>query len=386
MLVILLAIGTGSLALSLHARRFTGRSNNLIEAMCAADAGATKALSQMNTMLAVEPWDDSTLPEATNERLPNCDALYSYTVTGDAGSGYTIEGIGKSGPAGVTRKINCSLRLQGPFESALFAQETLKLKAGTLIQGYNSLDPGDTEVEVKIGTNSILPDSIVLNSGVVVEGDVLVGVGGDIEIVIQDLGATVQGKYAASVQALFPSIIIPELTDKHNGISVHGTALTIGPADSGEYDAIELKRASSPGILEIGGGDVVLHVTGDITMGQDCEIVVEEGASLVLYLDGDLNADNDAGINNKNYPAALELYGTGEEEQQFSLKAKGDFYGVVYAPNADITINAGGDIYGSFKGSSFELKSDSNLYYDEALRIVSFNDESVRFVVDRWRE
>jgi hypothetical protein len=383
-IVILLAAGTGLLSLGLHSRVFAIRDASGIAARCAVDAGLTKALFEMNEKLKVKPWDGSTLPQATDERLPNCDAIFSYAVTGDIDSGYIIESIGKSNQA--ERRVIASLQLQGPFEYTLFVQESAILRAKTLVDGYNSLDPDDTDVEVRIGTSSTLPDSIILNLGVIVNGDVFVGVGGDIESVIRDLGATVNDRYAVSVETVFPDITVPALPDKDTEIDIHGTTLTISPADNGEYDEIELKRAVNPGILKIDGGDVVLYVTGDISLGQDCEIRINQGASLTLYLDGDFDAGNDAGINNGNSPVNFKLYGTGEGVQEFDLKAKGDFFGAVYAPNADITINAGGDIYGSFVGSDFEMKSGGNLYYDEALRSVSVDDEAVRFVVDRWSE
>jgi len=383
-IVILLATGVGLLSLGLHSRIFAIRNASDIVARCAVDAGLTKALFEMNEKLKVKPWDGSTLPQATDEMLPNCDAIYSYTITGDIGNGYIIESIGKSNQA--ERRVNSSLRLQGPFECALFVQGTMILKAGTLVDGYNSLDPGDTDVEVRIGTDSTLPNSIMLNFGVAVNGDVLVGVGGDVESVVQDQGATVDDKYAINVETVFPDITVPALPDKGTEISVHGTTLTMGPADNGEYDGIELKRAANPGVLEITGGDVVLHVTGDTSLGQDCEIIVREGASLTLYLDGDLVAGNQAGINNENSPVNFKLYGTGEGAQEFDLKAKGDFFGAVYAPNADIIINAGGDICGSFIGSNFEIKSGGNFKYDEALKNVSVDDEAVRFVIQHWSE
>jgi hypothetical protein len=383
-IVILLAAGTGLLGLGLHSRIFAIRDASGIAARCAVDAGLTKALFEMNEQLKVRPWEDSTLPQTTDEMLPNCDAIYSYTVTGDVGNGYIIESIGKSNRA--ERRISSSLRLQGPFERALFVEGTMILKAGTLAGGYNSLDPGAAGKEVQIGTKSTLPDSIILNSGVTVNGDVLIGVGGDVESVIRDLGATTDERYAVSMEVMFPDITVPALPDKGAGISVHGSTFTMGPADSGEYDGINLKRAANPGILEIAGGDVVLYVTEDIGLGQDCEIIVREGASLTLYLDGDLDAGNDAGINNENSPVNFKLYGTGEGEQEINLKARGDFFGAVYAPNADVIINAGGDIYGSFVGSTFELKSGGNFYYDEALRTVSVNDDGVRFVIQHWSE
>ena len=107
---------------------------------------------------------------------------------------------------------------------------------------------------------------------------------------------------------------------------------------------------------------------------------------MTLYLDGDLDAHNDAGINNENSPTNFKLYGTAESEQEFDIRANGDFFGAVYAPNADVTVMANGDIYGAFTTGNFELKSGGNFYYDIALRNVNVDDEAVRFVVQQWCE
>ena len=111
-LVILLVIGNGLLSLSLHGQTLGIRTSKEIAARCAADAGLTKAIFEMNEKLKVKPWDDSILPETTDESLTNCDAAFSYTVTGDIDSGYIIESIGRSGRA--ERKVSCTLSLQGP--------------------------------------------------------------------------------------------------------------------------------------------------------------------------------------------------------------------------------------------------------------------------------
>jgi hypothetical protein len=80
------------------------------------------------------------------------------------------------------------------------------------------------------------------------------------------------------------------------------------------------------------------------------------------------------------------LFGTGPEGQEIDLKAKTDFYGAVYAPNAEIGIKAGGDMYGSFVGDSYEMKSKSTFNYDIALREVTINDEDARLYVQSWGE
>ncbi len=383
--IILLIIGTGILSVGLHSRGLAVRTSSDMVARCAADAGVTKAVFQMNEKLKVIPWDDSLLPQIISETLPNSDATYSYAVTGDLGSGYRLKSKGKSGLQ--EKIISCSLSLVGPFEHAIWGQEAVILKAGTLVNGYNSGDPWDTEVEVQVGTMSILPDSIILNSGVVINGNVVVGVGGSVETVIKDLGASTYRKYSMLEEIELPLITAPEeLVDMGSDIKVHGTTLTVGPTDNGQYSEIELKQAANPGILEINGGDVVLYITGDISLGQECQIVIKDGSTLVLYLDGNMDAATNAGINNESVPSSLKIFGTSTEEQYLTLKAKSETFGAIYAPNAVVIIMSDNDIYGSVTAKIFELKTGGNFYYDKALRYVTTEDDAIRFVIRQWRE
>ena len=195
----------------------------------------------------------------------------------------------------------------------------------------------------------------------------------------------------------FPQITPPSLTDKGTDLYVEGTTLEIGSADNGKYTNITLEQIKEKikgvttvyfAILEI-SGDVVLHVTGNIWLGQGCEIILKKNASLTLYVDGDITCGNDGGIgyeDSSRESSRIRIYATGEGEQDFDLKAKNDWTGVVYAPNANIDVFAKGDVYGAFVGYDFEFKADGNLHYDEVLREVSVNDEGVRFVVKRWQE
>jgi len=382
-IILVFVMGNGLLSLGMHHRFLAVRTSSEIAARSAADAGVTKALYEMNRKLKVQPWDDSTLPEATDEILPNTDATYGYKVTGNLSSGYTIESIGRSGLE--QKIIRCSLDLKGPFEHAILTKKKLILKSDTVVQGYNSSDVFDTDTEVIVATQSTLHGMMVLNNGVGVEGDVAVGVGGNVDYVIKDLGAMMHKKYALLENVDLPPVTPPPLESK-GSITVKGKTSTIGPEDSGQYSMIDVKRDTKPGILEISGGDVVLHVTGNLDLGQECEIVIQEGASLILYLDGDMVADNSAGINNQNPPANFKFYGTSTGEQSLILKAKSESLGAVYAPNATVTVIAKSDIRGSLTANNFELKNGGDFYYDEALRKVRLEDDAVRFVIINWRE
>jgi cytoskeletal protein CcmA (bactofilin family) len=381
--VILSALGVGLLRIGLSSRIYATRTASDITARCAADAGVAKAVFEMNEKLKVKPWTDSGLPSETDQALPNCEASFSYDVTIDSGN-YTVASIGSSAEA--LRGINSILRLKGLFEGAIVTQGPLILKPGMLVDGYNSSDPGDTDVDLKIATTSTVADQVVLNMGVTVNGSVFVGMDGDPSAVIKDLGGSTGYRSSLTEEIEFPAVTLPGYMGPDTDIEAKGATVTIGPADSGRYDDIDLKRTGAPGVLEIAGGHVVLHITGNVGMGQDCEIIVNNGASLTLYIDGNVVAGNNSGFNNlTKVPANLTVYGTGSS-QGWDIKSKSDVFGAVYAPNADVTIMANGDVYGSIVAKSFEMKAGGNFYYDEALSQVTVDDEGVRFVVKRWSE
>jgi hypothetical protein len=205
-MVLLLVMGIGLLSLGQHSRLFAVQTTSEIAARCAADAGLTKALFEMNSKLDNKTWNDSVLPQVTNELLPNSKAAFSYEITGDQSSGFNLESTGSSGRTQKT--VNATLQLKGLFEYAIFTQGTLALKNGTMVTGYNF----DTDDDVlKVGTNSTTAGSVDMKTGVTINGDVAVGVGGDDDIVINSITeATITGDtYALNEEHELPSITVP---------------------------------------------------------------------------------------------------------------------------------------------------------------------------------
>lgn len=387
--VLLTLIGVGLLQIGLSSRLLAIGTAHKIKACSAADAGLTKAIYEMNEKLKLKSLYDSKLPEATNVSLPYCDAVCSYIVSGDLGSGYSITSLGESGRAQKT--VKTTIELKGLFDNAVLTRANLTLKSGTSINGYNSQDPLDTDTNADIATQSTSDSSITLNTGVVVNGDVRVGMGGNPDTAIKDLGATIAGsKYGAMGNDPLPQITAPtDLFYMGTAIAAKGNTVTISPADNGTYTGITLKSTGQPGVLEVDGGAVELHITGDIEIGRSCEIVVKDGSSLILYVDSNIHCRKNSRINVEN-PAkeaeTLKLYATGEGTQHFDIKTKSEWVGVIYAPNADVDLYANGDVYGSVVANNFEFKAGGNYYYDKALKKVSVDDEGVRFVIKRWRE
>lgn len=387
--MILVLVGMALLSLGAQSRIESTKTIHELNARCAADAGLARALVILNNSLISKTWNSSLLPTVTNEKLPVTDALYSVQSEFTDGQ-YLIESTGIS--HNNTRTVRAKLRLKGLFELALNCKNNIILKAGTLIDSVDSrisLNPADTDVPAIIGTNSTASSSIVLNNGVVVDGDVVAGYGGVLNTVIKDLGATVDNQYVATNVVDFPAVTPPPYTAPNSPITINGGVKTMGNggdyAPFGKYTSIQIKQF---GKLRITSPSVI-YVTGNIDMGNGCEIIIDNNnnASLTLYINGNFLADNSAGINNMTSdPKRFALYGTSTTTQTLNLKAKSDAFGVVYAPNATLTIYSNGNVYGSFVAKDFEQKNAANFYYDAAFREVNPFDEGSRFIIERWIE
>ena len=382
--VMLALVNVGLLNLGLQNRLTSTKSTLEISARNAADAGLEKAIYEMNAQLEAGTWDDSNLPIAANFALTNSDSEFDYTVTSvAAGTSYEIEVTGRSGRQ--ERKVYSSFRLKWLFDGPILVKETITLGNNVTVDGYNSSDPTDTDVELNIGTlsNESEGGSITIGNGSVIEGDVFVGFEGDPTAVI-DNGGTINGSEITLPEDTTLQVVTPPtLTDMGTSINAN-VDLTIGPSDSGQYTGISVGINKT---LSVSGGDVTLYVTGDVDMTNGSVIIVESGASLALYLDGDFDADKADGVtNDTGFPINFKLYGTGPGIQQYTLKNGGEVFGLVYAPNADIIFKNNGDLKGAIIANNFDMKNGGTFYYDEALRDVTVNDEDITFEIRMWRE
>jgi hypothetical protein len=380
-LVVLLVMGVGLLSLGLHGRILAIRDASEIAARCAADAGLTKALFEMNEKLKVKPWDDSTLPSATNETLPNSDATFSYTVTVDGDSGYAIVSVGKYGQA--VKQVSCNLGLEGPFDTAIFGNDEISLKSGTTIDGFNYTKPGEC---LKIGTNSILPGKIVARTGVTIFGDVFVGPGGDPDVVIDSRNeAVITGEtYALDEVFEMPPVTVPQYLQNLPSIGniTQYTVLTV---------PTRCENVDLQGELLVINGPVALYCTGDFSLDllSRLEIVdanTNPDAHLSLYLGKEFTIKNSSAMNNATKdPRKLKIYGLdGCTDFQFQIDSV--FYGAIYAPKAEVMLQNSVEIFGSILVRQFEQQVAANFHYDASLKAASISDEMVRFVIRQWHE
>ena len=381
-LVLLLVMGMGLLSLGQHSRIFAIKATTGIAARCAADAGLIKAIYEMNNKLEEKPWDDNTLPEAINVLLPNSNTFFSYEINGDSSTGYVIEATGTSGIA--TETVNSVLQLKGLFDYAIFTEDTLLLRQGTTVAGYN-FDPDDDNL--MIGTNSTSADSLLLGPGVTIEGDVVVGAEGDAAVVVDAINqTTITGDtYPLEEEFELPSITVPSYLESLPSQGTLTNSITIvAPM---KYDGISL---NSGRILTI-DGPVVLYVTGDVLFDTSAEVRIVDvntnpNAFLVMYLTGDLTSQNEGIINNMTKdPRKLKIFAL-DSCKHIDFKTENVFYGAIYAPEAEVHLYNYVRFYGSVVAKSFIQDVYCDFNYDAALRDASVNDEGTYFTIKRWWE
>ncbi len=375
--VLSIVIGIGLLNIGWQNHLQAVRAASDIAAKCAADSGLTKALFDMNKKLEVKPWSEGVLPNGTDESLAGSDATFSYSVTGSAGSGYVVESAGTYGRA--VRTVRSVLRLAGLFDKAVFTAGNIELKNGTVVDSYNN-DADDGSM--LIGTNSTEAGSLIMKSGVTIEGDIAVGAGGDpASVIISDPSVTVTGEiYTMAETYAFPPITVPDSLVALPKSQIKATTKTI--SGNLRYDNINLSNSQ---IVQITGPSTV-YVSGNVDLSNSAQLQVVNGGSLTMYVGGSFVSKNGGLLNNVTQdPTKLRIYGL-DDCKKFDLMTAGTFYGAIYAPNADLKSHNSVEIFGSVTAKSFTQSVSAGLHYDAALNDVTVNDVGVRFVVTRWYE
>jgi hypothetical protein len=293
---------------------------------------------------------------------------------------YTVRGTGKA--AGRTRTVNSTLRLYSPFDYAIFTRNNLDLKSSTRVNWYNN-QPDDWPLQV--GTSSTADGAIQFMSNATINGDVVVGAGGNPSTVIDShASVTITGSsYPMISNPVLPTITVPaELEAMALGDPIKNPTALV----SGKYVSLFLGTSKSVTVLE----PVVLYITEDITLNNDAKIYIGDpnhlGASLTIYLAGKLDGKYSAGFNNLTMDSKRLYIYCLDTCTSFVLKNNDDFCGAIYAPNASVDIDNSANIYGSIVSNSFVLRNSANVYYDAALRNRTVNDEAVRFTTGRWSE
>jgi len=415
MVLMLSFVGFGILRLGMEARMRAIRTTAEISARAAADAGLTKAVFEMNRNLEVD-WNFNDIVSPAAKVFPSANANYTYTiaeVTNDAE--YRVTSVGQSGLTSET--VSATVVVEGTFNYAIFAQgyaipkqpkphrhkdgegprppKPLKKGGKFEIAGYNvdSYSSGADAYSgpIQLRSNNTHKKSVKLREDVVINGDVIVGPGGDPDKVIEmKHGASITGDaYPATERQELLSVSVPQdlqveqLKDYEYD---EGTSIT----GNQRYSSLIIPKDK---VQEI-SGDCQIYVAGDVKVEDHAKLLLTAGSSLRLYVAGEkfeIKKKSDGLLNQTNDPTKLLIFGL-DDCRKVKIETKEAFYGAVYAPFAKVEMKTDGDLYGAFVGWDVKLKKkkgeNATFYYDRSLRIgdmLATDPLAARFVVKRWQ-
>lgn len=129
-------------------------------------------------------------------------------------------------------------------------------------------------------------------------------------------------------------------------------------------------------------GAATLTIKGDVTLilppsgvqtiniTASGKVVLESGATLTIYTPGNINVSG-AGIANPSAPEALQIWSTrasGSLGQTIALAGSGSLSGVIYAPDATLSIPGGTNFFGAAVVYSATLTGSGKFHFDESLK------------------
>lgn len=304
----------------------------------------------------------------------------------------------------VRRQLKIDLQRRTPFDNGLVARRTITLNGNNFtIDAFDSrLSPDGpwyswlSQALGSIGSISVELDAIDIGNanifGFVATGGAMPDFGPNGRIWGEDTPDGVkidESRIALDFRAEFPLPEVPSMAGAYTFYLLN-TMGTLGTeAFPTKYVLNELSVGSNQ-TLTI-AGPTVIHVKGDVDIKGT--INVTENASLVMYVDGDFSVGGNGNgvVNRTGYAKDVRIYGTASTDggQDFTLRGNGGITGVIYAPNANLTLNGGGNA-GYFTGAAvaYTIKinggSDDYMYhYDLALKEI-ITEKRVRMTM--WRE
>lgn len=416
----LIAVVLGSyLKLNLGSTRLAKRTFHGYAALNLAEAGAEEGVWSFNRASAGETtaWNNWTVASgAARQKFSDFDfgpgvsgwvKVYVDNTTPAPTAQPKIvaqSSVGSGSDTPSTKMLEVTLRRRAFFAGGLVARNRVAFNgANASVDSWDS-DPDDSATTAPIPYSAserrdggsvasvdVVSTAVVVNQaniwGYVATGggQPQIGANGTVRGASTPANVAVdQRRISTDFNADFNSITAP--TDGTFIASVGATLGTAGTATKWRMAGLSLSGNQSLTILgdvtlvfTTGAGSEALSVTGNAIIN------VPVDSSLTIYTEGDVKIAG-KGIGNANIqPISCRLWGTNQTVtgQTFQVAGNGTLSAVVYAPNADVTINGRGDIMGSVVARSITLDGNAVFHFDESLSRYGGNQP---FTISKWRE
>ena len=284
--------------------------------------------------------------------------------------------------APIVKYLKIILSKNGLLPKGLIAKNAISWNGHPTANSYlSSTVPGvppftaynSATARANITLGALYGPTINLGSGGVVQGNVMLGPG----VTVTGSG-TVSGSTIGNLSYNFAMPTYPTNTGNTGYYNLASTipatlpraADLASPAADGKF--YYFVSSATIGALTITAGKNVVLVGTSTSMGGG--LVIDPTAngtpcgSLKIYMDGPMSPGNSA-VNPNTWPGALEVYTS--TTSTCTISGNGSFNGCLFAPNAELRGNGGGnnsqDLCGSFVVGSVTSNGHMCFHYDEGL-------------------
>lgn len=404
--LVLCSVISSFMSVLLQEYRITHRSHNFATAINLAEAGVEEAMGMINYgqsnwtgygWTAVGTNYAKTVGSVTPLGSAESVGLFAVTVYGPTNDNPVVfssaSTLADYTGDPITRTVRAQLARRPIFQWGLLAENTVNLNGNDLtIDSFDSSDPDHSNWDPSKGHGTYDPAThkdngdIASNAGIAntiaggnadIYGHVATGPGGTVSIGPNGFvgttdyhpdGVVQEDRVGHSMSVDLPTLTSPFAGGINKGDINGSDTLSGGNGSPVDYLASSIFLSNSE-TLRFTSGYSRVHVTGNLHVTGNATIIVDDGAKVEFYVDGSVNIAGNGIVNNNNKADTFQLYVSGSVT--VSVSGNGQFVGVIYAPNSDVSLSGGGTggtIVGSVVGNSITLDGHLDFHYDEALR------------------
>jgi hypothetical protein len=357
-LVVILTLGASLIERAQTAVYRASVENRSVRAFHLAEAGVHKAiweLNQPNGWLTYAGESAVQLPggfvDVSITPLPADRGVYTTHATIIATGYLPAAGGGMRYPSTIRAITYKEPRY---FDYAVFGQDQVTIGNGTVALSADSYDsddgdydPGTATDDADVGTNSTAVDAVWVRPLGSVNGDIFVGA----DAASPDLCVNNMGTITGDILALDDPLVLPS-------VNIPSGLIELGDV---WLDA-EQELVLNEGMYHL--TDLDLFGSARIVCNGKVVLFVDESTDAATP---DIRIGGNGIVNTSQIPANCVLY-CSHDVVSVEISGNAAFYGGIYAPNADIALNAG-DVFGALIGRTVTLNgANSAVHYDTALR------------------
>ena len=269
----------------------------------------------------------------------------------------------------VMKKSSAATPLFG--EHGVFAREWVEWSDNGTIDsydpaiGYNNMSPAERSM-ASMRSN----DSIYLTGGTTMHGDVTLN-----GTATTDDGATVTGAIVQATEYYTPPPLppVPSFPSEGTWLAFSSTR-TIESGDHA-YDSMEFNGDSVTTII----GPATI-TTGDFLLDQDSRVVVDAtDGPVVFHIRGRFFIKNGTHfVTSDHDPESLQFFistENGTTGEKVTFQGGGVLEGFVFAPNSDVVVNNGTNVFGALVANRLSMRGGAQLHQDVSLSTFSLSED-----------